>query len=220
MTHLDSEGVLAHYRGVAAAMVPHLRGRSVSAAGTHPPRGVLLPGVEELLEAVAEGARWFTLADGPLSAAARTIHLVPGEGADIATAATAALALLEQLALQDQRAVVLTDGAGGLHLTVVSSLTEPDLRQLASDLAARSPELATQDAAQDDGRVLLLAGVPAVPVPYSLVDSEHETGVVVPLTADEVAATTAGMPLDPEPADASRRLAALGDLAAVLAESA
>jgi len=57
-------------------------------------------------------------------------------------------------------------------------------------------------------------------VPYSLIDVPDGTGVVLPLHVDEIAAAAAGMPLEFEPDDAARRLAARGDLAGRLAGSA
>jgi hypothetical protein len=42
---------------------------------------------------------------------------------------------------------------------------------------------------------------------------------VVPLDLDELAATTAGMPMDPGPQDVAGRLAARGDLAMALLDA-
>ncbi len=92
-------------------------------------------------------------------------------------------------------------------------------RTVMDALAARAPELATVDSAQDDGRVLIreLTGSDPVPVPYSLIDLPDGTGVVIPLDVDEIAAAAAGMRLEFEPVDAAQRLAARGDLAERLA---
>ena len=115
----------------------------------------------------------------------------------------------------------------------------------AEDLARRAPEIATVDPRQADGRALIDASPSwpgnVTPVPYSLVPASatpaapvapvapvaptapssgvghgQDCGCVVPLDLDELAATTAGMPMDPGPLDVAGRLAAKGDLAGAL----
>lgn len=99
----------------------------------------------------------------------------------------------------------------------------------AEELARHAPEIATVDPRQADGRALIDASPSwpgnITPVPYSLVavapdaagtDRRVEGRCVVPLDLDELAATTAGMPMDPGPQDVVARLAAKGDLAIAL----
>jgi hypothetical protein len=99
-------------------------------------------------------------------------------------------------------------------------------------LARNAPEIATVDPRQADGRALIDASPSwpgnVTPVPYSLVtpgvsapttpaaDRQIDGRCVVPLDLDELAATTAGMPMDPGPQDVAGRLAARGDLAIAL----
>ena len=87
----------------------------------------------------------------------------------------------------------------------------------AHEVASRAPEIATTNPADASGRALVQALEPGsvTPVPYSLV-SGNATGVVVPLTLDEVAAASAGMPLDIEFTDVLDRIAGYGDLARAL----
>ncbi len=213
MDPLDDQDVLAHYRGVAQTVVRHLAGRPVVSAGWSESGPGRVGSIEELLDAVGQGCRWFAVPVDPL-AARSFLHLAPGPGADISTVATVALALLESAA-DGVPGLVLTDGGDGMF--VVTGPREQARAQIEA-LAERAPEIATIDPAQDDGRVLIrltLPGAP-VPVPYSLVDSTDGTGVVLPLHADEVAAATAGMPMDHGPEDAALRLGARGDLAAAL----
>ena len=102
----------------------------------------------------------------------------------------------------------------------------------AEELARHAPEIATVDPRQADGRALIDASPSwpgnVTPVPYSLVaagavapdaagtDRRVDGRCVVPLDLDELAATTAGMPMDPGPQDVVGRLAAKGDLAIAL----
>lgn len=213
MDPLDDQAVLAHYRGVAEAVVRHLVGRPVVSAGWSQSGPGHVGSVEELLDAVGQGGRWFAV---PVDAMTpwSFLHLAPGPGADISTVATVALALLESSA-DDSPGVVLTDGGDGMF--VVAGPRAQAQAQIEA-LADRAPEIATVDPAQDDGRVLIRLAMPGapIPVPYSLVDSTDGTGVVLPLHADEVAAATAGMPMDYEPEDAALRLGTRGDLAAAL----
>ena len=105
----------------------------------------------------------------------------------------------------------------------------------AEELAHSAPEIATVDPRQADGRALIDASPSwpgnVTPVPYSLVtatvvtpptsvaDRQAECRCVVPLDLDELAATTAGMPMDPGPQDVAGRLAARGDLAMALLDA-
>ena len=99
----------------------------------------------------------------------------------------------------------------------------------AEELARSAPEIATVDPRQADGRALIDASPSwpgnVTPVPYSLVTAAPTAAgaqrriygrCVVPLDLDELAATTAGMPMDPGPHDVVGRLAARGDLAIAL----
>lgn len=174
-----------------------------------------------------------------------TLHVASGEGTGIATAATAALALCEALTADGLVAVVTTDGGEGLYVRGVGRGIRHSVREghgrgigtirgrddgpweiaagYAEDLARRAPEIATVDPRQADGRALIDASPSwpgnVTPVPYSLVARPAPGpgwGCVVPLDLDELAATTAGMPMDPGPQDVAARLATRGDLAAAL----
>jgi DNA primase len=152
------------------------------------------------------------------------LRIRPGEGADIATAATAALDLAEQMAADGLVPVPLTDGLGGL---LVMAASTGDLaagaRRYAHGLADRAPELATLDLRQADGRCVVFTGwaestsgrQPA-PLPYSLVGGPDGPAPVIPLHLDEVAAVAAGMPLEIAAADVPGRVATRGDLASPL----
>lgn len=157
---------------------------------------------------------------GPGSAGPACVSVSVGDGANVATAATAALALIEDLRAGGADGIPATDGQGGLlvYRTGIGATTPSELHGLVRQLAERAPEIATLDAGSADGRAWLAVPEPGsvVPAPYSLVDSADGTGAVVPLTLDEVAAVTAGMPLDPVPQDAIDRLAVQGDVAGAL----
>ncbi len=157
----------------------------------------------------------------------------PGSGADIAVAATAALALSEDPEGAGARWVPMSDGADGLVLVAVwppagagepaHGAAPPDAAAFAAAaarrLARRAPEIATTDPDAADGRAFIDARPSGpggtIPVPYSLVPpgTDH---AVVPLTLDELAAITAGMPADFEAGDLPDRLALHGDLAGPL----
>lgn len=213
---LEQLAVAEYYRQSADALAKHLDGRKVHAGGwTTGQRALSVAprSAAEVLREVEAGARWFcweTGGDTPSS-----IQLTVGTGTDIATAATAALAIIDAVVAAGSFPVPATDGEGGL-LIFVTGLA--DLSPLAVALAERAPEIATTDAAAADGRAwLATSGFGSlVPAPYSLVDSADGTGVVLPLTVDELAAVTAGMPLDPRAGDVADRLALHGDLAGSL----
>lgn len=161
-----------------------------------------------------------TIDGGSTNSGPACVSVSVGDGANVATAATAALALIEDLRAGGADGIPATDGHGGLlvYRTGIGATTPSELHGLVRRLAERAPEIATLDAASADGRAWLAVPEPGsvVPAPYSLVDSADGTGAVVPLTLDEVAAVTAGMPLDPVPQDAVDRLAVQGDVAGAL----
>ncbi len=208
--------VADYYRQIAQTLARHLTGRRIHAGGWtsgQRPLPTAPSSPADIMAAVDVGARWFSweVVDGvPAS-----VQVSAGDGADIATAATAALALIEAVGAAGGTAVPATDGQGGL-LVFVTGVT--DLQPIAAALAVRAPEIATVDAGGTDGRAWLATSAPRslVPAPYSLVDSADGTGVVLPLTVDELAAVTAGMPLDPDCDDVADRLVVHGDLAAPL----
>ncbi len=216
MDLLDTGAIAEHYRSVAETVARHLAGRPVISAGWSVTGPTAVATVNALTDAVDDGCRWFAVpaeAWRPWS----LVRLVPGPGADSATTATVALALLETVPGGD--GVAIGDGADGMVVALPGGVPA---RTTMDDLAARAPELATVDAGQDAGRVLIreLTGSDPFPVPYSLIDLPDGTGVVIPLHVDEIAAAAAGMPLEFEPDDAAQRLAARGDLAERLAGSA
>jgi hypothetical protein len=216
MDVLDAGAIAAHYRSVADPVAHHLAGRPVISAGWSVTGPAAVTTTTALAEAVDAGCRWFAVpaqAWRPWS----LVRLVPGPGADSATTATVALALLETVPGGD--GIAIGDGADGMVVALPAGVPAESTMD---DLAARAPELATVLAGQDAGRVLVreLTGSDPVPVPYSLIDLPDGTGVVLPLHVDEIAAAAAGMPLEFEPEDAARRLAARGDLAERLAGSA
>jgi hypothetical protein len=213
---LDQLAVAQYYRQSADALSKHLDGRQVHAGGWTTGQRALSSAPRsagEVLREVESGVRWFCWeTDG---GSPSSVQLTVGTGADISTAATAALAIIDAVVAAGGSPVPATDGEGGL-LIFVTGLA--DLRPLAAALADRAPEIATTDAAAADGRAWLGSSEygSLVPAPYSLVDSADGTGVVLPLTVDELAAVTAGMPLDPDAGDVSDRLAVHGDLAGSL----
>lgn len=163
--------------------------------------------------AVTAGARWLSWGEGP--DVPGCLRVTAGHGADIATAATAALAVIEVL----ESAGVLVVPAVENAVTLLLYL-QPASHELGSAgaLSARAPEIATVDPDASDGRALLVELAPGtpVPVPYSLVDGADGSTAVMPVTVDEVAAMTAGMPVDPSPEAVLQRLRTEGDLAAGL----
>lgn len=216
MDTFDQPAVAGYYAAAGSTLARQLAGRRIHAGGWSAGQRALpqAPGTgAEITAEAGGGARWFAweVADSTPS----SVQVSAGNGADIATAATAALALIEAITVAGGTAVPATDGQGGL-LVFVNGID--DLADMATTLAGRAPEIATVDAAGTDGRAWLAIS-PAgslVPAPYSLVDSVDGTGVVLPLTVDELAAVTAGMPLDPRPDEVADRLVVHGDLAASL----
>jgi DNA primase len=222
-----------YYRGVRHALLEHLRGREVLGFGDRPaadssehPETHRVPlqinDVHDLDEAVRSGIIGFSLRalTGPGIAGFR---IRAGVGTGIDTVATVTLALAQSLGRDGLAAVALTDGSDGLylfgfHVGMLPAATSPSAGDYASALASSAPEIATTDRADIDGRALvepLPAGSPA-PAPYSLVRADDPTGVVAPLTLDEIAAASAGMPLGIGLGDVADRLAEYGDLAAAL----
>lgn len=221
-TTLDRPAVAGYYRLAGELLARQLAGRVVHAAGweaDHSGSRGALDTSEALFADVQAGARWFSWELDTDTPAVAQVGI--GEGTDISTAATAALAVVEDLQAQGFTAVPATDGQGGLFVFVPVSVEPPrvDLLQVIGSLALRAPEMATVDADATDGRAWLAApGVGTlIPAPYSLVDSAEGTGVVFPLAIDELAAVTAGMPLDLTPGDLSDRLGRYGDLGTRLA---
>lgn len=224
---------LPHYRDVGATILTHLRGHRVLgfgdlAAAPRPTDHVAhlhIADLADLDEAVRSGVVHLWLPD-LVGAELVTIRIRPGADAGIDIVATAALALTEQLAHDGRAVCALTDGAGGLYLIgygVGPANPHGGAVGYAGDLSARAPEIATVDECDADGRALLIPFTSAeaigVPAPYSLVPADGELGAITPLTLDELAAASAGMPLDFDPSDLAARIIAYGDLAAGLAEA-
>jgi DNA primase len=217
---------LAYYREHAPLLARQLAGRDCRAV-PGPVSPVRIDGPGDVLRQVEAGAEGFLV--GPASGRGqRTVDrwivtLQPGDGTDIATAASAALAIGDELAGHGLAVVTLLDGRGGLVLYGMLEPTDAaELRNRLSgflaDYAEQAPELATMDPAQADGRVLLSAAGTDPDVldwaPYSLVPGACP-GVVVPVHRDDIAAASAGMPLDIEPADVANRIRLRGDLLSV-----
>jgi DNA primase len=222
-----------YYRGVRRTLLEHLQGREVLGFGDRPSADSADPqqthrvplqinDVVDLDEAVRSGVIGFSLPalTGPRIAGFR---VRAGVGTGIDTVATVTLALAQSLGRDGLTAVALTNGSGGLYLFgfvvgMVPAAASPSASDYARALAASAPEIATTDRGDIDGRALvepLPAGWPA-PAPYSLVRADDATGVVVPLTLDEIAAASAGMPLAIGLGDVADRLEEYGDLAAAL----
>lgn len=163
------------------------------------------------LTAVGRGLAWSPAIEGVGALSVRA-----GDGTDIATAASAGLLVWEQLIARGlaHRAALAADGGDRviIYLRHPAAISELDQALLA--VTSRAPELATTDASQVDGRSLLRVLGPAesVPVPYSLVELAGVTSVLQPMTVDELAALTAGMPLVAEPDGIVSRLQLYGDL--------
>ena len=234
--------VRSYYAGIGDALIRHATGRPVTVTAAS---GSIL-GVERILttrdldDVARRGGVSLSAAlpdAPPMSPIRCALHVVAGEGTGISTAATAALALCESIARDHLTAVVITDGHDGLYVLGIAAGVAagagspgpaPDgwlaASGYAEELARRAPEIATVDPRQADGRALVDASPSwpgnLIPIPYSLVPADPASGggygAVIPLDLDEVAAVTAGMPLDPRPLDVTGRLAARGDLAAGL----
>jgi DNA primase len=194
-----------YYREVAAAIATHLAGIEARRVP---------------MTASPDGPVTYLTAPTHLVA----IHLVPGAGADTATAATAALQLAEQCAADGLVPVPLTDADGGLWILARTTGDAPAAAlRYAGLLTATAPELATADPAAADGRCLVTvpgADQVVVPVPYTALPGESGWHVAIPLHLDEVAAVAAGMPAEFDAAEVGDRLGARGDLAAGLLAAA
>lgn len=220
MSQSSPSAVLRYYRDVWELILRHsARGQVLTAISAEDP--TLIPTTvttpEELI--VGSGPRVGLFLADPH---ALVLRIRPGDGADVATAATTALDLAEQVVADGGLPVPLTDGSGGL---LVMSRASGDVRaaaqRYAAGIAVRAPELATLDLAQADGRCVVQTGwsahdVGAAPVPYSLVLGPEGPAPVIPLHLDEVAAVAAGMPLELGARDVADRVATRGDLAAAL----
>lgn len=207
-----------YYRQVRPVLARHVHGRQVlvrSADGALSRSNGTWP--EGLTSVVDSGAVQFCLVNPGWVA----VHAVPGEGSDIANTATAVLYMAEAMAQDGLAPVPLTDGTGGLFLFArTDGDPEAHAARYAASVAARAPELATEDPAQADGRALVdtTPSSPGeqVPAPYTLLAGPNGFEAVIPLHLDEVAAITAGMPFEITGRDVAARLAARGDLAAAL----
>lgn len=203
----------AAYYAVAGATLDRYRSLGPVVAGGWESAVALGDEPDSLERAVLGGARWLSWGQGPTVPGC--LRVTAGTGADIATAATAALAIIETLEHAGVLVVPAVENAVGLLLYL-----RPATHQWgsAAALAERAPEIATVDPAAGDGRALLVGldpGAP-IPLPYSLVDGPDGITAVMPVTVDEIAAMTAGMPVDPAPEVVLGRLEAEGDLAAGL----
>src|SRR4051794_18805122 len=138
-----------HYHSVAATVVGHLADRPVISAGWTGSGPSRVGSQAELHAAVQDGCRWFAVPAEALRPWS-LLRLVPGPGADTATTATVALALLETV--PDGTGIAIGDGANGM---VVALPEGHDAAMAADDLAGRAPELATGEPGQDEGRVLV-----------------------------------------------------------------
>lgn len=224
MTDWTLARIRGYYRTHAGLVAGQLTGRRV---GGYPPSGTTLriATAADVLASTEAGVGGFLISPevtGTGLVDRMVVTLATGDGADIATAATAALALAERLADDGYRTIVAVDGQGGMLLLIPCSPRDPvAARHYLVDLlfayAHRAPELATTDSAVSDGRMLLSAAGTDPDVytwaPYSLVPGAWP-GVVMPLHTDDVAAASAGMPLEIEPEDVADRLALRGDLLA------
>lgn len=222
MTDWTLARIRGYYRQHAALAAAQLNGRDVA---YYPPSATSGPpaDVAELLALTEAGVGGFLITPrvaGSTDINRMVITLTTGDGADIATAATAALAIGERLALAGHRWVALVDGQGGMMLVIPcrsqhAGAPRAYLDRLLAEYATSAPELATVDLDNGDGRMVVSAAAtdPAVFswAPYSLVPGAWP-GVVMPLHADDVAAASAGMPLEIEPEDVADRLRLRGDL--------
>lgn len=222
MTEWTLARIRDYYRKHASLVADQLAGREVT---TYPPGGpsLSISSPAEVLAAADRGVGGFLISPnqaGQLLLDRAVIDLRPGEGTDVATAATVALSLGDRFAELDWRPIVMLNGQGGLIMLLPQPPTAADLtlERLAPVLAGfaeAAPELATLAAARADGRVLLSSSATAVGraswAPYSLVPG-HWPGVVMPLHRDDIAAASAGMPLEIEPEDVLERISLRGDL--------
>lgn len=227
MPPTSSPAVLRYYRAVWEQIRRHAESATVLVAeGREDADATPLP-VSDLFDpeaflAAGDGRRVGLSGHWP---GRLVLRVRPGDGADIATAATTALELAEQLTADGLVPVAFTDGAGGLAVMAAATGDLPAAaHRYAAGLAERAPELATLDPGQADGRCVVLTqwaegpvGRPGpVPLPYSLVSGPDGPAPVAPLHLDEIAAVAAGMPLELRDEDVPQRLATRGDLAAAL----
>lgn len=216
--------IVAYYQAVGATLLGHLTGRPVTGLGGGPAQpghdGAVLhiEDAADLDEAVRSGVVSFLLTGwaGPSRLALR---IRAGDDSGIDNVATTTLALMELMRADQVPATAMLDGTGGMYLAGIGA-DRSAADRYARELADRSPEIATTSQADAAGRALIepLAPGGGLPAPYSLVDGPDRLVVIAPLTRDEVAAATAGMPLDIDMADMPDRLRSRGDLALQLAQ--
>ena len=222
----DHAAVVSYYRKVGSTLLGHLAGRQVVGVGrgpVQPPAHRVLLHIDDpadLDEAVRSGVVSFLL-PGSTGPGRLALRISAGEDSGIDTVATTALALMELMRADDVPATAMLDGAGGLYLAGFAA-DQAAADRYADELAGRSPEIATASRTDTAGRAFiepLPPGGDGMPSPYSLVDGPDGLAVVAPLTRDEVAAATAGMPLDIDWVDMAERLRTRGDLALELARA-
>ncbi|SDP43111.1 hypothetical protein SAMN04515671_4200 [Nakamurella panacisegetis] len=228
----DQAAVATHYRAVGPTLLTHLIGRRVLGFGrldaeptpADPFAELHIAEAADLTEAIRSGIISLRL-PGLAAPGLVAFRIRPGADSGIDVVATAALALAEALARHGRAATTMTDGRDGLYL-IGFGVGPTDFgggaAGYARALAAGAPEVGTTDHADTAGRALLIPVAPddplGLPAPYTLGSAGGDLGVIAPLTSDEVAAVTAGMPLDLRPTDLATRIAEYGDLAAGLAE--
>lgn len=191
---------------------------SAPAAGRRRGVALHLADATDLDEAVRSGVVGFRLPDWP-GGDRFALHVRAGEESGIDVVATTGLALMELLWGVGAQVTAMLDGSGGMFLAGVGAAQRVATRT-AGELAERSPEIATTSDADTAGRALVVPLPPGdggLPAPYSLLSGPDGLAVVVPLTQDEVAAATAGMPLEMDLADVVERVRTRGDLALQLA---
>lgn len=224
MTDWTLARIREYYRVHSVIVATQLRGRPVTCypPGPGPTR---IDSPAELLAVTESGVGGFRITPsrhGSGDVDRMLIDLTPGDGADVATAATVALELGDRLQLAGRRAVAMVDGQGGMQLLIpcapmLGHVARAELAVTLAVYAAECPELATLDPALAAGRVLLATtGTDTATTswaPYSLVPGGWP-GVVTPIDRDDVAAASAGMPLEIEPEDVADRLRLRGDLLA------
>jgi DNA primase len=219
-----------YYREHADVVAAQLAGREVAGFPPGAEVGRIETGVE-VLAATTRGIGGFLITPrSPAGGVDRIlIQLTPGAGTDVAVAATVALALGDAIAadglaalLRVERVVTMLDGTGGLQLLLPcapqdAAAARERLDARIAEYVAETPELATTDPDQGDGGVLVSTAASDPTVfswaPYSLVPGAWP-GVVMPLHRDDIAAASAGMPLEIEPEDVADRLLLRGDLLA------